>query len=84
MEIEVIEGKLKDIIVEIKNHEVTADSITVSSNLLTQMGIDSLQLINLILSIEDEFSLELDFDNFDLAQLENFGSLCRFIADCID
>jgi acyl carrier protein len=84
MEPEAIAGKLKDIIIQIKNNELNADAIQETTNLITGLGIDSLQLINLILSIEDEFELEIDFDNFDLSHLNQFNLLCRFVSDCVD
>lgn len=84
MDREVIVGKLKDIIVEIKNQEVSADTIADSTNLVTEVGIDSLQLINFILSIEDEFEIELDFDSFDLSHLNRFEALVDFVDGCIN
>ena len=81
MDLATIAAKLKEIIVEVKNGEVAVDSITDSTNLRTEVGIDSLQLINFILSVEDEFEIELDFDSFDL---DHFGSLSQFVAGCID
>ncbi|MBN1600184.1 MAG: hypothetical protein JW915_01185 [Chitinispirillaceae bacterium] len=83
MEREMIADKLKNIIVEVKNQEVSGDSIADSTNLVTDVGIDSLQLINFILSIEDEFEIELDFDSFDLDHLNRFGSLVEFVEGCI-
>lgn len=84
MDREVIAGKLKDIIVEIKNQEVSADAITDTTNLVTEIGIDSLQLINFILSIEDEFEIELDFESFDLSHLNCFEALADFVDGCIN
>ena len=84
MDLATIAAKLKEIIVEVKNGEVAVDSITDSTNLRTEVGIDSLQLINFILSVEDVFEIELDFDSFDLDHLDHFGSLSQFVAGCID
>lgn len=84
MDREVISCKLKDIIVEIKNQELSADTIVDSTNLVTEIGIDSLQLINFILSIEDEFEIELDFESFDLIHLNRFEALVDFVDGCIN
>lgn len=84
MEHNCIADKLKEIFVEVKNNTVDCNSIDESTDLINDIGIDSLQLINFILSIEDEFELEIDFDSFDITHLNRFQLLCKFIEDCID
>jgi acyl carrier protein len=83
MEIAVIADKLKSIIAEVKNDQSVVDSVKDSTDLVTELGIDSLQLINLLLSIEDEFQVEIDFDGFDIIHLNCFSRFCEFVADCI-
>ncbi len=75
--------KLKNIVAEVKNNEVEPQSIIESTDLITGLGIDSLQLINLLLSVEDEFEVEIDFDGFDITHLNSFDIFCSFVMDCI-
>jgi|GEM_PF-706386 acyl carrier protein len=76
--------KLKEIIAEVKGNGFNTDSINDATNLIKEVGIDSLQLINLILSIEDEFEVEIDFETFDIAHLDKFGIFCEFVLKCHD
>ena len=40
---------------------------------------DFLQLINFILKVEDEFEVEIDFDEFDLSHLGSIDKFLHFI-----
>lgn len=84
MNLQKVSERLKEIIVELKNNEITVDAINETTNLVTETGVDSLQLINLFLSIEDEFGIEIDYDNFDISYLNNFSTLCNFIYESIE
>jgi acyl carrier protein len=63
------------LIAQAKNDATIPDRLIESSHLVNDLGLDSLQLINLILLIEDEFAVEVDFDSF---QVEHLSSLERF------
>lgn len=51
--------------------------ISESSHLVDNVGLDSLQLINLVLPVERKFSIEIDFDSFNI---EHLSSLDRFVG----
>ncbi|WP_341282923.1 phosphopantetheine-binding protein [Paenibacillus sp. FSL H8-0537] len=67
------------IISEIKNEPDLAATLTGASDMVNDAGLDSLQLINFILRIEDEFEIEIDFDQFDLKHLQSIDIFCNFI-----
>ncbi|ANY71071.1 D-alanyl carrier protein [Paenibacillus sp. BIHB 4019] len=67
------------IISEIKNEPDLAATLTGASDMLNDAGLDSLQLINFILRIEDEFEIEIDFDQFDMEHLQSIDIFCDFI-----
>jgi acyl carrier protein len=64
------------ILAEIKDDESLKQKLNGESDLLNDAVLDSLQLINFILQIEDEFDVEVDFETFDL---EHLGSVNRFV-----
>lgn len=69
---------------EAKIAEVTGDKtipqrLDGSSNLLEDLGLDSLQMINLILLVESEFSVEVDFDSFDMHHLSSMDRFTDYI-----
>ncbi len=65
------------LISKIKDDTSLTDALDGSSHLVNDLGLDSLQLINLILLVEEEFSVEVDFNSF---QIDHLSSLDRFTA----
>jgi acyl carrier protein len=70
-----VDGKIAELISQVKGDKTLPSKLNGSSNLLDDVGLDSLQMINLILLVEGEFGVEVDFDSFDIAHLQ---SLDRF------
>lgn len=75
---EVING-LSQILVEIKEDKTLTDKLSENSNLINDVGIDSLQMISLMINIEEKFSVELNFSQINLDHLNSIGSLADFI-----
>lgn len=74
-----LQTQIITIISEIKNEPDLAATLTGASDMLNDAGLDSLQLINFILRIEDEFEIEIDFDQFDMEHLQSIDIFCDFI-----
>ncbi len=72
--------KLVNIICEVKEDTSLVDKIKNSTDLLNEIGIDSLQLINIILKIEDEIDVQFNFDEFDMDSLKSIDSLWEYIS----
>ncbi len=49
-------------------------------DLLSEGVIDSLGIVELIATVQDEFRIEVDFDDLNAEELTVIGSLCRYIA----
>jgi acyl carrier protein len=71
--------KLVNIICTVKEDDTLAEKIENSTDLLNEIDIDSLQLINIILQIEDNLDVEINFDEFDMNNLKSIDSLCEYI-----
>ena len=70
MDLEYITNKLKSIII---NKDILKDKSELCNNeSLKNKGLDSIDLINLIVLIEDEFSFAFDIDEL---VIENFDSI---------
>jgi acyl carrier protein len=67
------------ILVEIKNEPDLAARINPSTDIINELGMDSLQMINLALRVEDEFQITIDFETFDLDTLLSVNSFWEFI-----
>ena len=49
-------------------------------DLLTEGVIDSLGIVELISAVEEQFGIEVDFEDLDAEELTIVGPLCRYIA----
>ena len=57
--------------------EVSADSISADTNIVDDLGADSLDVVELIMSVEDEFGVQISDD--DAAQLATVGKIVEYI-----
>lgn len=61
--------------------ELDADEITLDSSLVEDLGIDSLDFVDIVMSLEDEFDTE--FPEEDMAGIKNVGDIVKYIEDKI-
>ncbi|UUZ84743.1 phosphopantetheine-binding protein [Paenibacillus sp. P26] len=71
--------KMIQIISEVKNDPSLIHSLTGSSSILRDSGMESLQIVHFILKIEDEFDVEINFDEFDMEHLSTVDAFCDYI-----
>ena len=50
---------------------------------ITQIGLDSIKFIKLIVSIEESFDIEFSEDDLDFSKYKSIELLCKHIDDCI-
>lgn len=67
--------KIQNILAE--QLEVPADSITAETNIVDDLGADSLDVVELIMSLEDEFGLSISDE--DAAELTTVGKLVEYV-----
>jgi acyl carrier protein len=68
------------ILSEIKNNPELMLTATETTDIVNDVGLDSLQMINFILRIEDEFEIEFDFDHFAYEDFQSIGDFMGFIT----
>ena len=71
--------KIIELVCEVKEGTVKQDEITADSHMLKDVGLDSLQLVNLILLVEETFDVEIDFDLFDYSVLDSVKKFASFV-----
>ena len=61
-------AKLKEIVKTYLPEDVSVDSVTQSSNFVTELNINSANLVDIILDIEDTFGVRLENEDMDKMQ----------------
>ena len=69
--------KVKAILSE--QFDVAEDTITPETNIVDDLGADSLDVVDLLMSIEDEFEIEVPDD--DVEKLRTVGDVVKYIED---
>ena len=75
--VKMIFEKIREIIcdqLELEESDVTLDSV-----LLEDLGADSLDLVDLVMTFEDEFDMEISDE--DLENIKTVGDIVRFIEE---
>ncbi|MFI1418654.1 acyl carrier protein [Streptomyces sp. NPDC020731] len=55
-------------------------SIEPETNIISDLGLDSLQMIEFLLTVEDALEVELDFENMDMDYLQSVDAFCHFVS----
>ena len=71
--------KVKAILSE--QFDVEEDSITLESSITEDLGADSLDVVDLLMSIEDEFEVEVP--DSEVENIKTIGDLVKYIEDRI-
>jgi acyl carrier protein len=71
------------ILAEIVNEPDLAARITPGTDIINELGLDSLQMINLALRVEDEFQITIDFETFDFDTLLSVQAFWEFIESMV-
>lgn len=72
--------QIKEILAEIKEDPSLVYSLSDTSDIVNDIGLDSLQMVAFMLRLEEGCNIELDFDNFNLCSMRTLSALCAFLA----
>lgn len=75
----IVSVRVKEIISRLGN--ISMDRITLSSNFRTDLGLDSLDLVELIMAFEDEFGGEVTDE--DAQQIHTVGEVVKYIEQTL-
>ena len=59
--------------------DLEQDEVTMTSNIVENLGADSLDMVELVMSIEDEFELEVADE--DVEGIKTVGDIVRYIEE---
>ena len=74
-------NKLKALIAE--QLGVDADTITLEATFVEDLGVDSLDLVELSMALEDEFGIE-EMSEEDMANIKTVGDLVEYLGKHLD
>lgn len=72
-----VEDKIKDIIVE--QLSVSAEEVVPEASFIDDLGADSLDIVELVMAIEEEFGLEISDD--DAERIQNIGDVISYVEE---
>ena len=72
--------KVKNILAE--QFDVEEDSITAETNLQEDLGADSLDVVDLVMSFEEEFDIEIPDDQVE--KIKTVGDIVKFIEEKVE
>ncbi len=72
-----IEQRIQDIIIE--QLGVTADQVTPEAKFIEDLGADSLDTVELVMALEEEFGLEIPDDEAE--KLQSVGDVIKHVED---
>ncbi|MFI5571301.1 acyl carrier protein [Streptomyces sp. NPDC051740] len=63
-------------------HKVLAREVPIEpeTSIISDLGLDSLQMIEFLLTVEDTLQVELDFESMDMDYLQSVDAFCRFVS----
>jgi len=84
MEYDVIKLRLNEVLNSTERMSLRLDSeLSDSTSLLTDLALDSIQLLELIVCIEKEFGIQFNTDEIDLAIFDRVEDLVKFVQKTV-
>lgn len=76
-----IQEKLMEIIAEVATREIDISKINDETILTSDLGFDSVQIIQLIVELESQFEIEIEDEDLDIAKLTVYKNLYEMINE---
>jgi acyl carrier protein len=72
--------RIKTLLADVLGDPALAATIDDDTSIVGDLGLDSIQMINFLLRLEDEFDIELEFEELSLDQVDSLRQLAGFVA----
>jgi acyl carrier protein len=70
--------RIRGLLAQVMEDPDLAADVTEETDLLDDLGIDSLHMITFLLSVEEEFDVEIDFESLEPEHMRSVLAFCRF------
>ena len=74
-----MKDKIKYLLGIVKENPELPNLIPDGANIINDVGLDSLQLLNFLLLVEEKLQIEINFENLDARYLSSISNFCEFI-----
>jgi acyl carrier protein len=75
-----MKDQIKNILGIVKEDPELPNKIPDHANIINDVGLDSLQLLNFLLLIEEKMAVEINFEKLDAKYLSSISIFCEFIS----
>lgn len=72
--------RIKNILADVLEDHSLGPSLSDNANLITEIGLDSLQMIDFMLRIEEEFDIEIDFEKLNFDDLQSISRFSQHLS----
>jgi len=83
MEINDVIKQLKTILGTVTEDPSAAQELSDDANIITDVALDSVQMIEFMLEIEENFAIEINFDEIDFSHFTSIKILAEYLTDQI-
>lgn len=74
-----IREKIVELLNEVLESDIGNNVNYFDKDLMKDIGLDSLQLVNFFMSIEDQYDIEIDFDEFDFEGTVSLNDVISYV-----
>ncbi|WNV85496.1 acyl carrier protein [Umezawaea sp. Da 62-37] len=78
-----VEERIKAVLAGVLANGIDPAGMAHDADLVEEYGLDSLQMISFLLGIEDEFDVELDYENLELDDLRSVRQFAGFVTGLV-
>jgi len=75
-----MKDQIKNILGIVKEDPELPNKISDNANIINDVGLDSLQLLNFLLLIEEKMAVDINFEKLDAKYLSSIINFCEFIS----